>query len=47
MSEQENLIAEAAGRALAPGAVSDSLRPRIEQLGLWRNVEERESREPP
>ena len=40
MSEQENLIAETAERALAPGAVSDALRPRIEEFGLWRNVEE-------
>ncbi len=40
MSEQENLIAETAQRALAPGAVSDALRPRIEEFDLWRNVEE-------
>ncbi len=40
MSEQEKLIAEAAEGALAPGAVSGALRPRIEELGLWRNVEE-------
>ena len=40
MSEQEKLIADAAEGALAPGAVSDALRPRIEELGLWRNVEE-------
>ena len=39
-SGQEKLIAEAAEGALAPGAVSGALRPRIEELGLWRNVEE-------
>ena len=40
MTEPSKLIAEVAERALAPGEVSDSLRPRIEELGLWRNVEE-------
>ena len=40
MSESEKLIADVAAGALAPGEVSDSLRPRIEELDLWRNVEE-------
>ena len=40
MAEEESLIAELAKGALAPGAVSDSLRPRIDEFDLWRNVEE-------
>ena len=40
MAEQSDLIVEVAERALAPGEVSSSLRPRIEELDLWRNVEE-------
>ena len=40
ISEDVNLMAELSARSLAPGEVSDSLRPRIEELGLWRNVEE-------
>ena len=40
MSESEKLIADVAAGALAPGEVSDSQRPRIEELDLWRNVEE-------
>ena len=40
ISEDVNPMAELSVRPLAPGEVSDSLRPRIEELGLWRNVEE-------
>ena len=43
MSEQEaseGLIAQLSASPLAPGEVSDSLRPRIDELDLWRNVEE-------
>tara|TARA_Y100001934_G_scaffold23357_2_gene26078 strand:+ start:1543 stop:2424 length:882 start_codon:yes stop_codon:yes gene_type:complete len=40
MSELEQLNAAAAKGAMAPGKVSDSLRPRIDELDLWRNVEE-------
>ena len=40
MADQKKLIAEVAERALAPGEVSASLRPRIDELDLWRNVEE-------
>ena len=40
MSESEKLIADVAAGALAPGEVSDSLRPRFEELDLGRNVEE-------
>ena len=40
ISEDVNLMAELSASSLAPGEVSDSLRPRIEELGLWRNVEE-------
>ena len=40
MAEESELMAELTERALAPGEVSDSLRPRIEELDLWRNVEE-------
>jgi len=40
MSEPEALMAELSASPLAPGEVSESLRPRIEELGLERNVEE-------
>ena len=40
MAEESTLIADMAEVALAPGAVSKSLRPRIEEFDLWRNVEE-------
>ena len=43
MSEQEaseDLIGQLSASPLAPGEVSASLRPRIDELDLWRNVEE-------
>ena len=40
VSKGEDLIADMANVALAPGEVSDALRPRIDELDLWRNVEE-------
>ena len=40
MVEEEDLIALMSAAAVAPGEVSESLRPRIEELGPERNVEE-------
>ena len=43
MSKQEaseDLIGQLSASPLAPGEVSASLRPRIDELDLWRNVEE-------
>ena len=40
MAEEEDLIAQLSAAPLAPGEVSESLRPRIDALDLWRNVEE-------
>tara|TARA_Y100001934_G_C12230163_1_gene715018 strand:- start:146 stop:1048 length:903 start_codon:yes stop_codon:yes gene_type:complete len=40
MSENDDFIAQLSAAPLAPGEVSESLRPRIDELDLWRNVEE-------
>jgi hypothetical protein len=39
-TEPSELMAQLSASPLAPGEVSDSLRPRIDELDLWRNVEE-------
>ena len=40
MTEEEKVMAQLSAPPVAPGEVSESLRPRIEELGLSRNVEE-------